>query len=495
MMEGRELKAGRLIHADTGRYMFDDQMLRRFGLDRNRLPPESILINEPDTFYKHYYRQIWAFTVLVSALLALVAGLLWINSKLRTARETLLAAKRAAEDASQMKSRFLANMSHEIRTPLGAVLGFAELLTASDLSPAQRNELIEKIKRHGVILTNVVNDILDFSRAESGRLQIERIKIDLRELLSDVLSAPTLIAKEKGLRLGISSEGPIPRFIMSDPTRLKQILSNLIGNAIKFTNQGSVECHIKFQPTPLQATSPETKNRIIFFVRDTGRGLSEKEAAGLFMPFIQADTSTTRKYGGTGLGLALARDLARALGGDVRLIDYAEGRGCTFEASIEAGACGGEWTLHDVADLEAVTAASPSTSTLPTTQLTGLKVLLAEDSADNQLFVSRFLRKAGAEVDIVENGAEAIEAALNGDHDLILMDIQMPILDGIEATKELRQKGYRKPIVALTAHALADQRQRTHDAGCNYHLTKPVNRDELMQTVARLTGGDHGEGP
>lgn len=473
---------GRLVRAGTGRYIFNYEQLQRFGLDPARLPSDSTIVNRPVSFYQMYKRQVWALVGILLFLFVLVLALLWINSKLRVARYTLLKAKKAAEEASNIKSRFLANMSHEIRTPLGAVLGFAELLGSSDLSPAQREDLIGKIKRHGTALTSIVDDILDLSRVEAGRIQIEKIKVMLPELLNDIISTVKFRASEKAIGLSISSNGPIPKSITTDPTRLRQVLGNIIGNAIKFTEKGGVNVMVSFDKN--ENRTPV--NQLTFLISDTGRGLSEKEASKLFEPFIQADSSTTRKYGGTGLGLILSRELARALGGDVQLIRYEVNHGCTFSITLDAGDVEGEWVIHDLSDIEQPAVVAPPRKASPIPDLTGVKVLLAEDSPDNQVLESRFLKMAGAEVDIAENGAESIDKAMHEKYDVILMDIQMPVLDGIAATSQLRTMGFKNPIIALSAHALSDQKRKSLEAGCNCHLTKPINRATLLNTVAQF---------
>lgn len=381
--------------------------------------------------------------------------------------EELLVAKEQAENASTSKSAFLANMSHEIRTPLGAILGFAELLR-DGRSEAERQEYAGIIQRNGKMLTKIIDDILDLSKVEAGRLEFERITFDLRELLTEVLEMFEDRAKRAGNVLRAEIQPEVPSFVVSDPMRMRQILVNLVGNALKFTDHGSVILRVKVLPD---------RSLLKFDVIDTGVGMNDEQARRLFAPFTQGDGSTPRKFGGTGLGLMLSRRLARAMGGDVILESYSPVGGCTFSLTVQAPSAAkmessgrepSDLSLNEVADWMKERRAN---------------VLLVEDSADNQTLVSLLLRKAGVHVDIANNGAEGIEKASQGPYDVILMDMQMPVLDGYEATERLRARGYSKPIVALTAQAMGEERQRILEAGCDAHLAKPLDTALLLRTI------------
>ncbi|HYX37742.1 MAG TPA: response regulator [Oligoflexus sp.] len=394
-----------------------------------------------------------------------------ITSRKREALE-LEAAKELAEEANRMKSSFLANMSHEIRTPLGAMLGFGELLRDPNISVAEREEFVTTINRNGHDLAQLIDDILDLSKVESGRLDLENLPINLSNLISDVTSSLSIKAREKGVILASRFEPEVPEIIASDPSRLRQILMNIVGNAIKFTAKGEVCVTLALEES--EGAPP----MVSFIVKDTGQGISASERERLFKPFAQADVSTTRNYGGTGLGLVLSRKLAQALGGDVILDRSAPGEGSTFivriRSSLSLSAGPGTELVKDKAEVRA-----PKTRS----SLEGMKVLLAEDSADNRTLVKRILVQNGAEIDFAEDGAEALSKALEGNYDIVLMDMQMPNLDGYSATRELRKRGYAKPIIAITAHAMKEEREKTLTAGCNLHLSKPLNFKLLISSI------------
>lgn len=381
-----------------------------------------------------------------------------------------------AKNANQIKSLFLANMSHEIRTPLGAILGFNALISNPHISDSDRIKYAEIIARNGHQLTQLIDDILDLSKVEADRLDIEILEIDLPSLITDITSLMNQKAKEKGLFLNVTSEDPIPPVIYSDPTRLRQILLNIIGNAIKFTVKGGVKVIVKIEPQ-----NSHTPNKIIIDIEDTGSGIPKENQSRLFEWFTQADSTTTRKFGGTGLGLALSRRLAKALRGNVELIESSD-QGSKFRIQI----------VNQVQEFQHRPLVQTKESYLNNRpsrqeQLKGLRVLLADDSPDNRTLIECILEQSGAIIDSAENGREAIEKAMHHEYDLVLMDIQMPVCDGLQATKELRSKGYQKPIVALTAHAMKEEREKTLSMGCNAHLTKPIEIPRLLNIVAELS--------
>lgn len=383
---------------------------------------------------------------------------------IRKLTEDLQSARLQAEHANRTKSAFLANMSHEIRTPLAAILGYAEILKDDTLESEERLEFLTTISRNGSALTRLIDDILDLSKVEAGQIDPEHVDFSLLELLSEVRALFEEQARAKGLLFAIESGSDLPERVRTDPSRLRQILINLVGNALKFTSQGSVQVLAELEGEQLR-----------FTVQDTGIGLTEQQASRLFQPFAQGDGSTTRRFGGTGLGLALSRKLARALGGDVWLEARPEGAGCRFVATVAAAAS---------------EAARSSAQALPATpQLQGLRVLLVEDTADNQRLITHVLERAGAVVELAQDGQEGVDKALAGNFEVVLMDMQMPRLDGFTATRMLRQRGYRGPVVALTAHAMTDDRERIQDCGCDAHLTKPLDFNDIYLTLQRLSTG------
>ena len=396
-------------------------------------------------------------------------------SKYKEIQAELKKAKEAAEVASETKSAFLANMSHEIRTPLGAILGFSELIMTQEMSSSERVNSFEVIKRNGRLLSNIINDILDLSKVEAGKLEMDKVDVPFTEVLTEIGTLLNLEAVEKGIKLTVTSEGMLPSFIRTDPLRLRQILLNIIGNAIKFTSRGSVDVKVKL------VAGPDSGAKLAFIIQDTGEGISPEQAAKLFAPFTQADPSTTRRFGGTGLGLILSKKLATNLGGDVVLSQSTPGEGSTFVVTIDPGET--EKVLFRSSD----SSSPPQIIKMPIIErpdLGQMKVLVVDDSSDNQALIKKLLRLAGATVETADNGREGMEKALRGNYNLILMDLQMPEMDGYEATKALRDRGYKKPIIALTAHAMKEERRRCLQNGFNDHLTKPIDRDSLLHALA-----------
>ncbi len=400
---------------------------------------------------------------------------------LQMANETIERQKASAEAANDAKSMFLANMSHEIRTPLTAILGFAENLLEPELSEAERRSAAKTIVRNGEHLVQIINDILDLSKIEAGRMDVERLRFSPSQLISDVTSVMRVRANARNLALQLSWLTPLPESIETDPTRLRQILINLVGNAIKFTHEGTVEIRVAMQKR-------DSASSLICSIVDTGIGMTPAQLGQLFQPFSQADQSTTRKFGGTGLGLSISRRLARMLGGDVTA-QSRPGRGSTFQVHIETGSLEGvRWLADPNEGIET----SEAEGIAETTTLQG-HILLAEDSPDNQLLISTFLRQSGVEVTVAENGQIACDQALAAQQagtpfDVVLMDMQMPVLDGYGATQLLRKSGYPYPIIALTANAMQSDRQRCFESGCNDYATKPINRQQLIQQIAAQLG-------
>lgn len=372
-----------------------------------------------------------------------------------------------AENANKNKSIFLANVSHEIRTPLTAILGFADLLKDAPPSDVEKNKFIETINRNGNALIKIIDDVLDLSKVEANCLELEKAELSPECLLKDIVQQFKEKAESKNISIILNIQNELPASILSDSVRIQQILSNLLNNAIKFTEKGTVT--VEAQSSLLTSSIAVIEVRVI----DTGIGLSKDQQERLFTPFSQAETSTTRKFGGTGLGLALSKHLAEALGGSLCIEKSEPNQGCTFTFKFST-------ELADSTDLTVRPAPSNSLSKSEFRPLAGSKILLAEDSLDNQYFLEKFLEKYGASVTTASNGREAIDLARIDYFDLILMDIEMPDIDGYEATRSLRAEGFTLPILALTAHAMNDERLKTKEAGCNGHVTKPIDTSLLL---------------
>jgi signal transduction histidine kinase/CheY-like chemotaxis protein/HPt (histidine-containing phosphotransfer) domain-containing protein len=386
----------------------------------------------------------------------------------RLARD-LERASALARAASDAKSAFVANVSHELRTPLVSILGYADLLRSSAPGPEERDRS-EVIHRNAKHLLALLNQVLDLSKVEAGRMTAEDRETNLRDLFEDIEQTFFLPAQEKGLGFEIRGEGAIPLYVRTDGTRLRQIVLNLTANAIKFTQQGKVQVVPSYE-----AASERLAVRII----DTGIGMTEGVRAQIFAPFAQADASIARQFGGTGLGLHLSRELARLLGGDVD-VESSPDAGSTFTAWIRAAAAGAA-----TCSIAPKTASAPRRQASRPLELHGMSILLAEDNADNQRLLSLQLAAAGAHVDVASDGEQVLElvARAGAPYDVILMDVQMPRLDGLEATRRLRASGYGGAVVALSAHVFAEERERMIAAGCDDCLGKPITRDDLVLAV------------
>ena len=386
----------------------------------------------------------------------------------------LVEAQRQAVAANEAKTQFLANMSHEIRTPLSAILGFSELLLDPELAYEERVQNVNTICRSGQQLLKIIDEILDISKVEAGHLEIENLKVNTMSLFRDLQTLLSVKSQAKEISLNFKLKTEIPEFIFTDPTRLRQILLNMISNAIKFTEKGAVSIEVEW-----------IDSRIKFHVKDTGVGIDLMQSEKLFRPFVQIDSSTTRKFGGTGLGLALSRKLAQALGGNVALESSVAGEGSIFLIEVQAEIPADTIFYKKIS--EAPTPKLDSQLDSQAHALNGIRVLLVEDAPINQILIGRFLTGAGAQVELANNGVEGMNKALKGNHSIILMDIQMPEMDGLEATANLREMGYVRPIIALTAHALKEDRDRCLQAGCTDHMTKPIDRILLIQQIARFS--------
>jgi signal transduction histidine kinase/ActR/RegA family two-component response regulator len=473
---------------------------------RGYLMPESVYgISNPDPWR-------WAEHV---GWLVFEDMFLWILVR-QSLTEMLAIAERqadfeAARDqitaASEAKSAFLAHMSHEIRTPMTAILGNADLMSAADQSEHERADSVETIRRNGHHLLTILNDILDMSKIEAGKLNVERIPCSPLKVVDDVMRVMRPRAVEKGLRFRADYLSQIPRTIHSDPTRLRQILINLVSNAIKFTDQGEVRVTIQYYPSPDSAdppraagvspasppptsppphfpTSSTPPSTLSFSISDTGIGMSPAQLDHLFQPFSQGDASTNRRFGGTGLGLSICKRLAELLHGRITVRSN-ESAGSTFTLSLDLPPANLRLVRPELeATLERLEHAAPSPS-----HLARGRVLLADDAPDNRKLMQRLLERAGLEVETAENGRVAVDKALaatNGHaFDVVLMDMQMPEMDGYQAASALRARHYPSPIVALTAHASDADRQKCLAAGCTEYLAKPFDLNDLLNLVAR----------
>jgi PAS domain S-box-containing protein len=396
---------------------------------------------------------------------------LWRIFSRRRAELMLAEAKEAAEAAARVKGEFLANMSHEIRTPLNGVLGLAQVGYRDGEMPTRARESFARILESGKTLLALVNDILDFSKIEAGKLPIEQIPVDIRALIGDVAEGFGERAEAKGLGFSVTRAPDLPLYCLGDPVRLSQILLNLVGNAVKFTERGRVELW-----------AGREGPHLIFRVEDTGIGLSTEQRERLFAPFEQGDTSTTRKFGGTGLGLAITRRLVDLMGGQI-LIESSPGKGSVFEVQLP---------YREVTDGVSVSGeCAPDNRGGP--RLAGLRILVAEDNEINGLVIDEMLRAEGARLTIVENGRLAVDAVANGGAwDLALLDVQMPEMDGLEACRRILELVPDLPVIGQTAHALSEEHAKCRDAGMVDVVTKPIDPDRLVQTVLRhlpLPGG------
>jgi|GEM_PF-4686054 len=404
-----------------------------------------------------------------------------------TARANAIAAE--AKAADEAKSHFLANMSHEIRTPMTAIIGYTDVLLDEESSAnikIERTRAVDAIKRNGEHLLGVINDILDISKIESGKLTIERMPCCLKALIAETVGSMKHRAVEKDLQLTAKSNGPLPRLVETDELRFRQILLNLIGNALKFTERGGVQIDVR--------CTLEERAALCIDVIDTGIGMTEEQSASLFEPFTQADCSMSRRFGGTGLGLAISKRLAESLGGDVQILNCAPGHGTTMRLTIDAGPSEqidlANEISFDLADKVPGTTVRSETnparaSSLP---LKDMNILLVEDGLDNQRLMSMLLTKGGAQVSLAENGRDALDCvhrALESHKpfDIILMDMQMPIMDGYQATQALRQETYEGLIIALTAHAVDGEMNKCIEAGCDGYLTKPIKKHDLYCAI------------
>ena len=420
--------------------------------------------------------------------------LLAYSAAMESANRKLEKYSEAAEAANLAKSEFLANMSHEIRTPMTAILGFTDVLLEEDQvagGSLERTNALKTVKRNGKYLLRILNDILDLSKIEAGKFEVERIYCDPVKVVTDVGTLMQVRAEAKGLPLEIEHVGGIPKTILCDPTRLRQVLINLVGNAVKFTEAGRIRLVTRLVEDERRGSC------LRFDVIDTGIGMTEEQISRLFSPFTQADSSITRAFGGTGLGLSISKRLAEMLGGDISVVS-SPGRGSTFRLLVATGPLDNVPIVEPAREAPFECKQEHGRSTAPTRKL-DCRILLAEDGPDNQRLISFILKKAGADVVLAENGRIACEEAISAQDqgipfDVILMDMQMPVMDGYTAVRRLRDAGYAGPIIAVTANAMASDEARCREAGCDGYVSKPIDRVALFETISRFLRSDAASG-
>lgn len=379
--------------------------------------------------------------------------------------KTQISERKLAEHANQIKNLFLANISHEIRTPLNSILGFNEVLRDSNLTAEERQYYLDIVKRTGMTLTSIINDILDLSKIEAEQLSIEPRVFSLYQLLDDVYLTLNLKCQEKGLYLNFERTGSCAEFIYSDPIRIRQILTNVIGNAIKFTDKGAITLRYLVH-----------ENQLIFSVKDTGIGIEPERVSKLFVPFSQGDESIRKRFGGTGLGLVISKKLAQLLGGDVEIMSSRLNYGSEFRISISY-----------VPGNQAQITNKPDTNIqdIELNRFRGRSVLVVEDTTDNQVLIKIFLAKMDLQLSFVNNGEEALQIIDKKSFDVILMDMQMPILDGYSAVRQIRAKKIFTPVIAMTGYSMKGDRQKCLDSGCDFYISKPFSKADLVQAIYR----------
>lgn len=390
------------------------------------------------------------------------------RQKLKKQVKELNILKKKAEAAAVAKGRFLANMSHEIRTPLSAVLGYSELIDQNPENYEEVKEYCSVIARNGKLLRSLIDSIFDLSKMDANKFELGRESFSMDEVLEDIQSSLSFQADQKNIDFSISTSGVNNTSFIGDPTRLKQIFINIIGNAIKFTPEGKVEVNVV-----LEKEEGNKTQSMKMTVSDEGIGISEEQARNLFEAFSQADATNQRKFGGAGLGLAISKEIARSMGGDISLLRSVEGEGTIFLIEVKL--------VEDIKVKDKNVQEKKSAQLTP--DLSNKSILCVDDSKDNLRLLQLILKQTGAHVEMAAGGLEGIELAKTKDFDVVLMDIQMPIIDGFQTTRKLRDMGFNKPIFAVTAHVMTEEHQKCIEAGCNTVVKKPITQNELFKKL------------
>ena len=457
-----------IIEKSPNRYVFDYRQLVKYGIDPDLLPEESKIINKPTGFYERNKAAIVSVAFVIIALTVIIVLLVLAIIRKRNAEKTLLEAKRASEAASRTKSEFLANMSHEIRTPLNGILGMLQLMQTTGLSDEQKEYVLTAIQSSNR-LTRLLSDILDISRVEVGKIAIQSDAFDPGETLCQIIELFEPASKQGSVQLQCIVDEKLPRVVKGDEARLHQVLNNLVGNAFKFTDSGS----ITVSASPLPETRPG-RIMVLFSVADTGIGIPDDKLDHLFEPFTQASEGFRRRYQGAGLGLAICKRLIELMGGSIS-VESNPGEGTTFYFTVE----------FEKSDERQLPPRKTAAIAKPDVRL---DTLLAEDDEVSATLMKRLLEKSGCSVTLAGNGKQALDALRNNGFDLVFMDVQMPIMDGVEATRAIREgrAGVERtevPIIALTAYAMSGDKEKFLEAGMNDYLAKPVAMDELTKIL------------
>lgn len=426
--------------------------------------------------------RIWNAPLALSANEGSVLAMFDDNTERKKMIDELETAKKNALLANQSKSDFLARISHEIRTPLNAIIGFSEILSHEKIDEEEKKIYLATVNKNGQFLSRLINDLLDFSKIEAGKIKFELKSLNLIETFNEIIGTARVNLFNKPVTISLDPmPSDVPKYIKTDPLRFRQIILNLLGNSVKFTNDGTVILSVNFKPSK----EKNAEGLLVIKIKDTGIGMTESQAQLLFKPYYQAELNISRKFGGTGLGLSIAKQLARLMGGDIILERTQPGVGSEFSISIVTV----EVTNFD-SDLKISAGTDAATKKFQDANLLdGKNILIVDDSKDNLFLVSRILTKAGGHTDTAQDGIEGIQRCLQQKYDVVLMDLEMPKMDGVEALHKLRALGIDTHVVALTGHAYEDDRQKCLEAGFDDHISKPIDKTTLIASVLKNSDG------